>query len=250
MYFPYLFLFLTITLSAYAQPNPILSTSYSIRYCGSGPDSKASALQTLLSSFQRNLQLVLADVGKGTASPAFSAFFKNELYGAYIQDVFQHMARGQPAVIPGKEGTGGEIGFQNPNIVCLNETMPGYEQLRKQCGSTSIATTLRNRALVVLCDRFWDLDVEPLRIDCPIVRRNVFVQNFDDRVLHNRFAALVHEMAHPYTATWTSEEMETKGIMDCVRLGAEESRKNARTYAFYAASMYLFFLIFLYCFVG
>ncbi|KAL8655826.1 MAG: hypothetical protein Q9226_002890 [Calogaya cf. arnoldii] len=236
MRFQYFFLLLfTITLTSHAQSNPVPSTSYSIRYCGSGPNSRANDLQALLRSFQRKLQLVVADARKGTNSAAFRAFFKHSSNAAYVQDVFEHMAKGQPAVIPGK-GPGGKIRLQNPIIICLNGTMPGYDALRKQCGPTSIATTRRNRALVVLCGPFWDLDAEASRIDCPIVRRNVVVHHNDDRILHNRFAALVHEIAHPYTASWTSEEMETKGLMDCVRLGAAESRKNARTYAFYAAT--------------
>lgn len=241
MQFQFLILLIaTTTLStSYAQVNLVRSGSYEIRYCGTGPDSKAATLQALLPMFRSKLLLVQADAQKGTESKAFRAFFRNQSNAPYVQGVFKHMAEGRQAMIPGQGGATGHVRFENPNLVCLNPTMPGYETLRQQCGSTSIATTRRNRALVLLCRPYWGLDEEPDGIDCPVVRRNVFTQNNDDRIMRNQFATFVHEMAHAYTASWIPASGETKGIMDCVKLNAGASVKNVQSYALYAASEFV-----------
>ncbi|KAL8997812.1 MAG: hypothetical protein Q9169_002983 [Polycauliona sp. 2 TL-2023] len=218
--------------SAHAQ---VKSDSYAIRYCGTGPDSHNATLQTLLPIFRRNLQLVQADAKKGTDSKAFRAFFRTQSNAPYVCEVFKRMADGLPTPVPGDVA---HIQFENPNLFCIDPSMPGYEALRKTCGDASLAITRRNRALVVLCDPFWELKEGLQDDDCPVVRRNIFVQNQDDRVLCNQFAALVHQMAHAYMGNWVQEDRETKGVMECVRLGAAESVKNVRNLAFYAANRY------------
>ena len=234
MQFQYLVL-LTATVGisiTHAQESFVESGAYGIRYCGTGASSKAATLQSLLSKFQSLLRLVQVDAQNATESKAFRAFFKNQSSAAYVRAVFKRMTDGRPAVIPG-EGLGD---FEKPSLVCLSPSMPGYGALKKQCGSTSIATTRRNRAFVILCDPFWHLDEEPNRLECPVVSRNVFVHNQDDQILHNQFAAFVHEMAHAYTTSWTPADRATQGIMDCVKLSAGESIRNMQNYALYAAS--------------
>ncbi|KAI4270269.1 MAG: hypothetical protein LQ337_006778 [Flavoplaca oasis] len=237
MHFQYLLL-LTVTVGisiTHAQQSFSTSGAYGIRYCGTGPKSKAATLQSLLPKFQGLLRLVQADAQNATKSQAFRAFFKSSPNAPYVREVFKHMADGRPAMIPG-EGDANFGNFEKPNLVCLSPSMPGYGALKQQCGSTSIATTRRNRAFVILCDPFWQLNEEPHSLDCPVVSHNVFVQNLDDRILQNQFAAFVHEMAHAYTMSWTPADKATEGIMDCVNLNPAASVKNVQSYALYAAS--------------
>ncbi|KAL8880157.1 MAG: hypothetical protein Q9198_002373 [Flavoplaca austrocitrina] len=237
MHFQYLLL-LTVTIGfsiTHAQLSSSISSAYGILYCDTGPHPKAATLQTLLPKFQSLLKLVQADAQNAAESQAFRAFFKSLSNAAYVRGVFKLMTDGRPAMIPG-EGDPDLRNFEKPNLVCLSPSMPGYGALKQQCGPTSIATTRHNRAFVILCDPFWQLNEEPESLDCPVVRRNVFVQNLDDRILHNQFAAFVHEMAHAYTMSWTSAEQATEGIMDCVNLNPGASVKNVQNYALYAAS--------------
>ncbi|KAI4095300.1 MAG: hypothetical protein LQ339_007299 [Xanthoria mediterranea] len=224
----------TIAIStSYAQDDFVQSGSYGIRYCGTGPGSRAETLQDLLPKFASKLRLVQADAQKGNESKAFHAFFKSQSNAPYVQGVFKQMANGRPAMVPSEGRNIGHVRFENPNLVCLHPTMPDYEALRQQCGSTSIATTKQNRALVLLCQPYWGLDEEPEGIDCPVVRRNVFTQNHDNRIMRNQFAVFVHEMAHAYAVSWIPTE--AKGIMDCVALSAGASVKNLQNFALYAA---------------
>ena len=237
MHFQYLLL-LTVPVGisiTHAQRSSPTSSAYGIRYCDTGPNPKAATLQTLLLKFQSLLRLVQSDAQNAAESQAFRAFFKSPSNAAYVRGVFKHMTEGRPAMVPG-EGDADPRNLEKPNLVCLSPSMPGYGALKQQCGPTSIATTRRNRAFVVLCDPFWQLNEHPESLDCPVVRRNVFVQNLDDRILHNQFAAFVHEMAHAYTMSWTSVEQATEGIMDCVNLNPRASVKNVQSYALYAAS--------------
>ncbi len=223
--------------TSYAQDDFVQSGSYGIRYCGTGPGSRAATLQDILPNFLSKLRLVQADAQKGNESKAFRAFFKSQSNAPHVQGVFQRMANGRPAIIPSEGRNIGHVRFENPNLVCLHPTMPDYEALRQQCGSTSIATTKQNRALVLLCQPYWGLDEEPEGIDCPVVRRNVFTQNNDNRMMRNQFAAFVHEMAHAYAVSWIPTE--AKGIMDCVALSAGASVKNVQNFALYAASEFI-----------
>ncbi|KAI4259547.1 MAG: hypothetical protein L6R42_004532, partial [Xanthoria sp. 1 TBL-2021] len=118
MQFPFLILLIaTTTLStSYAQVNLVRSGPYEIRYCGTGPSSKAATLQALLPKFRSKLQLVQADAQKGTESKAFRAFFRNKSHAPYVQGVFKHMAVGRQAMIPGQGGDISHVRFENPNL--------------------------------------------------------------------------------------------------------------------------------------
>ncbi|KAL8669009.1 MAG: hypothetical protein Q9168_006390 [Polycauliona sp. 1 TL-2023] len=241
MHFPFLRLLLAATIISltHAQSPTARNDLYGIRYCGSGPSSHGATLQALLPRFRHQLQIVQVDAQKGIESKAFRAFFKDQRRASHVQTVFKQMAGGRPVTVPSDTA---RIRFETPNIMCLDDPlMPDYDGLKMQCGIDVLATTKRDRAIVVLCDPFWGLDAAPKKSECPVVRGNVFVQNEDDRVIATQFGVFVHEMAHAYAGSWRDDE--TKGLMDCVKLDAGKAVKNVQSFALYAASELRYFLL-------
>lgn len=217
---------------AHTQENSVWSGHYAIRYCGSGPGSKAAKLQALLPVFWNYLQHVLTDMQQGTGSKAYRAFFKSQGNAARVENIFRRMANGDNILIPGN----GPIltRLLRPSILCLDHSIPNYEGLKAVCDlGFPPATIVPNRELVVLCPGFWELDEEPYYSECPRVRRNRFSPN-DHRVMYNMFGTFVHEFAHAYLGNWDTNE--TYKVMDAAELSAEISLKNANNYALYAAS--------------
>ncbi|KAI4285556.1 MAG: hypothetical protein L6R38_000577 [Xanthoria sp. 2 TBL-2021] len=225
--------------AAIAQENLVTSGNYQILYCGKGPRSKAAQLQTLLPQFRDNLQLVLADVKRGTTSKAYRAYFKSQANAAYVDSIFQAMADGAllHIAVPGAPSKFTRPVY--PTIVCLDPGTPNVEKLQAVCsvtmrGGKAVASIVPHSHIMVLCPSFWEQPKKgPLRSDCPMVKRNKFVPD-DHRVMLNHFGAFVHEFTHAYTRNWDTKELYSP--MDAVKLSAKLSLKNPNNFALYAAS--------------
>ncbi|KAL8708916.1 MAG: hypothetical protein Q9220_006248 [cf. Caloplaca sp. 1 TL-2023] len=216
------------------QEYPVSSGNYLIRYCGTGPGSKAAQLQTLLPQFWEQLQLVISDVQRGVASKAFRAFFKTDESIEYVKTVFQNMADGAPVQVPVK---GAPTHFTQPTrplIMCPDPILPIYEDFMEFCEQESrpLAGIFPNRELVALCPLFWDIDDVPVYGDCPYVRRNSFIPN-DHEIVINRFGAFVHEFAHAYLRNWADDELYKPN--EAVAMTTQRSFRSSQNYAFYAS---------------
>ncbi|KAI4226039.1 MAG: hypothetical protein L6R36_003485 [Xanthoria steineri] len=223
-----------------AQENLATSGNYQIEYCGKGPGSKAARLQALLPQFRDNLQLVLADVKRGTKSKAYRAYFKSQANAAYVESIFQAMADGTPlqVAVPGAPSDFRRPAF--PTIVCVDPSIPIYEKLRAVCsektlGVRVLGSIVPQTHIMVVCPAFWQvLTKGPVRSDCPTVKRNKFVPD-NHRVAENQYGVLVHEFTHAYTHNWDPKEVYDP--MEAVKLNATRSLKNPSNFALYAASI-------------
>ncbi|KAL8899207.1 MAG: hypothetical protein Q9207_006310 [Kuettlingeria erythrocarpa] len=223
---------------AIAQENLASSGNYRIRYCGKGPGSKAAQLQALLPKFWAQLQLVLADVKRGTASKAYSAYFKSQDNATYVQSVFQAIADGALVQIPVDGAPSHFSSSVLPSIICVDPSVPNVDSLLSTCNHVA-AAIVPNREIVILCDHFWTQMADrplPVRSDCPRVRHNKFVPD-DYRVMYNQFGTFVHEFAHAYIRVWNPDNTETYNPTAAVNLSAERSLLNANNYALYASSV-------------
>lgn len=225
--------------AAIAQQNLATSGNYEIQFCGKGRGSKSARLQTLLPQFRHNLQLVLADVKRGTKSEAYRAYFKSQANAAYVESIFQAMADGTrlQIAVPGAPSN-----FRrpaSPTIVCLDPSMPNAERLRAVCSETmlggrALGSIIPQSHVMVLCPAYWQvLTKGPVRSDCPTVKRNKFVPD-NHRVGENQYGVFVHEFTHAYTHNWDTKEIYNP--MEAVKLSAKRSLKNPSNFALYAAS--------------
>ncbi|KAI4116067.1 MAG: hypothetical protein LQ338_007769, partial [Usnochroma carphineum] len=214
---------------AHSQETALRSGNYILRYCGNDTASKGWQLGSLLLRFRSDLQLVLTDVRRGTASKAYRAFFKSQKNAAFVQDIFRKIAIGNSIQV----SINGVVHTHAPTIVCPDPAIPLYDELIRNCGTTIAAVHLTGRELVYLCPRFWDLDEQPVQALCPRVRWNKFTSNKLTMVA-NMFGAFVHEFAHVYLQDLEAPK-ETYGLMDAVELSAKASLRNANNYALYAA---------------
>ncbi|KAL9598638.1 MAG: hypothetical protein Q9219_004384 [cf. Caloplaca sp. 3 TL-2023] len=210
------------------QENIVVSGNYRIRYCGSGPGSKAARLEARIPEYQRYLQEVLKDVRRGPDSKAFRAFFKTQANVATVERTFRKMALGIPAEIP---VAGPRL--RSPSILCLDKSIPRWQSLQAACALGAASIVRPQRELVILCQAFWEMGDKPLLSECPRVRRNRFSPN-DSRVQYNMFGVFVHEFAHVYLANWDTKE--DYNPQQCVELDAEKSVRHPQNYALYAAS--------------
>ena len=224
---------------AIAQENLTFSGNYRIRYCGKGPGSKAAQLQALLPKFWEQLQLVLADVKRGTASKAYRAYFKSQDNATYVESIFQAIADGALVHIPVDGAPTHFSSSSYPSLLCVDPSVPNVDSLLPACIHAA-AAIVPNREIVILCDHYWVQMKDrplPVRSDCPRVKHNKFFPD-DYRVMYNQFGTFVHELTHAYIRVWNAANTETYNPTDAVNLSAEDSLLNANNYALYASSEY------------
>ncbi|KAL8905262.1 MAG: hypothetical protein Q9171_006738 [Xanthocarpia ochracea] len=223
---------------AIAQENLTFSGNYRIRYCGKGPGSKAAQLQALLPKFWEQLQLVLADVKRGTASKAYRAYFKSQDNATYVESIFQAIADGALVHIPVDGAPTHFSSSSYPSLLCVDPSVPNVDELLPVCNHAA-AAIVPNREIVILCDHFWIQMKDrplPVRSDCPRVKHNKFFPD-DYRVMYNQFGTFVHELTHAYIRVWDAANTETYNPTDAVNLSVEDSLLNANNYALYASSV-------------
>ena len=221
-----------------SQENKVSSGNYQIAFCGAGPGSQAAQLQILLPQVWNNLILLRSDLDRGTKSPAFDAFFKTNNSLETVTKVFASIALGLPILVPPRDGNPGSQ-FVLPTFLCISPSLPIYdiETLVADCKSNSERPimTIDNSEIILICPSFFDLDDGPSRADCPRLRVNTLFPN-DARLVTNKYAALIHELAHIYSpSSPAAGSKETYKVMDAVKLSASRSLKNPNSYALYAA---------------
>ena len=196
--------------------------NYLISNCG----DKAAGLQNLLriagNVISRN---VVLDIPKGTASPAFTTFFKDGANIEKVAYIFNKIRQGPNLNIDGRE--------QQPQINCVrNEPSadPQTQAWQSWCTQGALAAQGTNTQHIVLCPSFFDRPSDP-EGTCPPV-------NEQGLLPYTQFGILMHEWTHLYGDTTEGRNVlgdETFGgaderyeIQDAVVLSAADSIKNAQ----------------------
>ncbi|KAL8674780.1 MAG: hypothetical protein Q9168_000864, partial [Polycauliona sp. 1 TL-2023] len=200
-------------------------------------DGVTTDTRALAPQFDEKLQLVLADVKKGTASKAFRAYFKTNANRAYVASIFLHISKGAPVQVSLPGAPSQFTVAKRPILVCIDSTVqfPGVESLQKSCHRV-VAAVKPNTQIMIICDGFWsEIGHRPFppRSDCPKVRYNKFYPD-SFRLMYNQFGALIHEFAHLYTGSFRRGE-ETYEPTAAVKLSPEDSIKNPQNFALYAS---------------
>lgn len=113
--------------------------------------------------------------------------------------------------------------------------------MRDRCASipNGPIIAILDAELLILCPSFWKLPDEPPNALCPRLRRGIWRPN-DSRLVVNKYAAVIHELAVMYIAQ--DQELKDKKhwaevakVMDAVELSPGRSAASGVNYAFYAA---------------
>ena len=236
------------------------SGNYLILQCGAGlPNSKAAHLQILLQETYASLQAAIADARLGTSSKhGFSSFFKTNDNQAAVIALFQDIAAGSNFIKPSQDSSNGQPSSTPPTLVCVDQGDPETAHLwRAYCNHSSVVAIHRPfTGVVALCPSFWSLNTDPGKGDCPAVIGSRRSRRFDPnsgRLVHNQYAALIHDLTHVYVpATETVADVTTGDgaslqdnisrepyrIQDVVELNATQSVLSAANYAYYAAGRF------------
>lgn len=211
----------------HGQDNSQSSGSYLIRYC---PTEKVIQLQALIPAFQKQLNKVVNDVPLGTRSNAYSTFFKSVSNIPYVYRVFSRMEEGDVVLNLGNGPPFERL--KHPTVVCFDRSIPVWEGIEDLCGEGVFAAVVPEREEVVLCDSFWTLPYQPLKEQCPLVRRNRFIPD-DHSIADNKFGVFVHQFAHIYLSNWKFDS--AFNLMDAARLDKELSLTNPNNFVLYAS---------------
>ena len=208
------------------------SGNYQIVFCNANTTgSHAAYLQTLIPYMQSSLQAVLRDLDRGTASPAYRAFFKTNNNLDAVRQVFTDIINGPDVLSPG---------FQNiprwsrPTLVCADAEEPFLQHLRDQCKTLSrpVMNTMQPAKIVSICPIFWTLPRIARKAACPWVANGELLTE-PWNLVTTQYAVLVHEMVHVYNRFDVREEVYQMG--DVIGLDATRSLGNAQNFASYAA---------------
>lgn len=211
------------------------SGNYLIVYCKAGvPRSHAAYLQQLVPYMQSSLQAVLNDVNRGTASPAYRAFFKTNDNLDTVRQVFTDIMNGSSLVAPGPQTA-------PPVLVCTEADVPFLNQLRGRCSNPAGTRTftMQPNKIVFFCPSFWSMRRAARKSACPVIV-NGEVETEPRQLRSTKFAVLVHELVHVYnkfdhTQHPFDDTEEVYDLEDVVGLNAERSLENAQNFAYYAA---------------
>lgn len=232
---------LAFSITAHAQVDRTSTGNYQIIYCGSGPGSKAAQLRTLFPQIWDNLQVLKRNTVRGVQSPAYNAFFKTNSSLAAVEEVFRKIADGDTILVPPHEDSP-EPFLTWPTLVCISDQLPPglREDWKGYCNGVNnpFRSTIGTRdEYIFLCDDWFDWPDEPgpPRIACPRLRFNRFRTNDHDVLVGNKYASLIHELAHLYNSQDVVGN-EVYGIMDAILLDAQRSLQNANNFALYASS--------------
>ena len=211
------------------------SGNYQIVYCNatsSGPHT--SFLQILIPYTLDQLRAVLRDVDRGTASPAYRAFFKTNNSIADVRHVFTQIVNGSAipddSVMPEDD----DLSWA-PTIVCADADRPFLQYHKTLCSAPErpVINVLQPAKVISICPIYWTLPHVASQAACPRVDANgkLLTEPFNLRT--TKFAVLVHEMVHIYNALDNRDEVyDMEGV---VGLSAARSLENAQNYASYAA---------------
>ena len=212
------------------------SGNYQIVYCkatSSGPHT--GFLQTLIPYTLDHLQdAVLTDLDRGTASPAYRAFFKTNDSVAHVRRVFAQVVNGSTIPDVGVATVDGDSSGA-PTLVCADADRPFLQYHKVLCDvpDRPVINVLRPAEVLSICPIFWTLPHFALKAACPRVDvdGNLLTEPFNLRT--TQFAVLVHELVHIYNPL--DNKQEVYDMEDVVGLNASRSLQNAQNYASYAA---------------
>ena len=210
------------------------SGKYFIVYCKAGvPRSHAAYLQQLVPFMQSNLQAVLNDVDRGTASPAYRAFFKTNNNLDNVRQVFTDIMNGSSLVAAGQTAS--------PALVCTETDEPILNRIRGRCNNPAgtPAFTMQSSKVVFFCPSFWTMRRAARKAACPVIV-NGEVETEPRQLRSTKFAVLVHELVHIYNKFDHTQDLfdnteEVYNLTDVVGLNAVRSLENAQNFAYYAA---------------
>ena len=210
------------------------SGNYEIDYCKAtenGPHT--GSLLTLIPLMQDSLQAVLRDVDRGTASPAYRAFFKTNNSIADVRQVFTHIVNGSAVPHAGLAPEDDE--WWAPTLVCADANQPFLQYHKVLCSVAEhpVMNVLQPGKIISICPIYWGLPRVAQKAACPLVNGDgkLLTEPFNLRT--TQFAVLVHELVHVYNTLDNKEEVYD--MEDVVGLSAARSLENAQNYASYAA---------------
>ena len=212
------------------------SGNYQIVYCSatsSGPHT--AFLQTLIPYTLDSLQAVLRDVDRGTASPAYRAFFKTNNSIADVRQVFTQIINGSatPGVVVAPED---DDSRSAPTLVCADANQPFLQYYKLLCSDPEqpVINVHKETKILSICPIFWTLPHVASKAACPLVDANgkLLTEPFNLRT--TQVAVLVRELVHLYNV-FDNKEEEVYDMEDVVGLSAARSLENAQNYASYAA---------------
>ena len=210
------------------------SGKYLIVYCNATTTgSRVRYLQSLIPYTQSLLQAVLTDLDRGTASPAYRAFFKTNNNLDSVRQVFTDMINGSSIL---SEDTQNNVTrWSPPTLVCADNDQAFLGHLMESCDThpRSVMYVMQPAKIVAVCPVFWTLPRIVRRPACPRVARDGRLLTEPWNLRTTQFAVLVHELVHIYNRFDRREEVYN--LMDLVDLSAEKSLENAQNFASYAA---------------
>ena len=169
------------------------SGNYLIVYCKAGvPRSHAIYLQQLLPYMQSSLQAVLNNVNRGTASPAYRAFFKTNDNLDTVRQVFTDIIN-DFSVIASRPQTVSSV------LICTEADVPFLNQLRGRCSNPegTRTFTMEPHKIVFLWPSIWSMRRAARKAACPVIV-NGQVETEPRQLRLTKFATLVHELVHVY----------------------------------------------------
>ena len=212
----------------------VKSGNYLIAYCDANTSgSHAAYLQRLIPYMQSHLQAVLSDLDRGTASPAFRAFFKTNNNLEPVRQVFTNILNGSEFLTVNSRQNGQ---FKAPpTLVCTDTDEAFLDHLMDDCYSYArpMAYIVNPQKLVAICPLFWTLPHIARKTACPQIA-NGKVLTEPSSLITTQYGILVHELVHIYNRFDDSWD-EVYSLEDVVGLDAIRSVENAQNYASYAA---------------
>ena len=212
----------------------VKSGNYLITYCEANiAVPHAAYLQRLIPYMQSHLEAVLTDLDRGTASPAFRAFFKTNSNLEPVRQVFTNIINGSDFVTVNSRQSGQYTA--PPTLVCTDTEEPFLDHLQDDCYSYArpMAYIINPQKMVAICRLFWTLPHIARNTACPrIVNGKVLTE--PSSLVMTQYAILVHELVHLYNRhddSWV-EVFDFDGV---VGLDAIRSLENAQNFAAYAA---------------
>ena len=193
-----------------------------------------------------NLPGIEQATAAGTSNAAFQAFFKDDQYENFIQQMFVNITNGNALPKPEIAST------EAPTIACLTgpgeateNTTAGVRDLFEICsGNPKYAAFYRSQSnWIFLCPEFFDYPQQtpqPQSQFCPNVMDNYFVQAYWMNLVQNQMFILMHEILHYYldSAPYPSTDAVTEvtDINVAFNLAALDAVSNAESYVIYDAS--------------
>ena len=204
--------------------------------------SNNNNIVTLLKSLGTVVRPAITDLDSPVSSDAYTTFFKDIAYKAYIRDIFTNVSRGASVLVqPGSSSSAPVFicvdGRDQVNFVANGKRVDAYTRCRSYTEAPAMA--LLTTPYIVICPAFWTHPAIPSQssTNCYDVgtQGKYFVQDGKSWVKYQIWH-LMHEMIHFYV--WATKQMndDVFGINQCVDLIGGRAVLNPQSYTYYATS--------------